>query len=41
MEKRMTYPVIEVPGDASAQLEQLGTKAKFWFWMASGRQVLF
>ena len=27
----MTYPIIEVPEGASSQLEQLGTKSKFWY----------
>ncbi|WP_295392106.1 hypothetical protein [uncultured Thiodictyon sp.] len=37
----MTYPVIQVPEMASAQLEQLGTKEKFWFRAADGAWVLF
>lgn len=35
------YPIIEVPFKASQQLEQLGTKAKFWFRDAAGQLVLF
>jgi len=27
----MTYPIINVPADAANQLEQLGTKSKFWY----------
>lgn len=37
----MIYPVIEVPKDAPTQLEQLGTKGKFWYWAADGRRTLF
>lgn len=37
----MTFPIIEVPSDASTQLEQLGTKAKFWYWSDDGRSMLF
>lgn len=37
----MAYPVIEVPPDASTQLEQLGTKGKFWYRGEDDRQVLF
>ena len=37
----MAYPVIEVPLDASTQLEQLGTKGKFWYRDEYDRQVLF
>lgn len=37
----MVYPVIEVPEDAPTQLEQLGTKGKFWFHGEDGRRVLF
>jgi len=36
-----TYPVIEVPDDASTQLEQLGTKGKFWYEDETGRRCLF
>ena len=32
----MPYPVVEVPSDAGIQLEQLGTKAKFWYVSDSG-----
>ncbi len=37
----MTYPIIHVPDDASTQLEQLGTKAKFWYRDETGDSVLF
>lgn len=37
----MSYQVLEVPTDASTQLEQLGTKAKFWFWSVTERRMLF
>ncbi len=37
----MTFPIINVPSDASTQLEQLGTKAKFWYWSDDGRRILF
>ncbi len=37
----MTFPIINVPSDASTQLEQLGTKAKFWYWSGDGRRMLF
>ncbi len=37
----MTFPIINVPSDASTQLEQLGTKAKFWYWADDKRRMLF
>lgn len=37
----MTYPVEEVPSGVLAQLEQLGTKGKFWYRDSSGKRVLF
>lgn len=37
----MAYPVVEVPHDASTQLEQLGTKGKFWYRATDGSRVLF
>lgn len=37
----MTYPVLQVPQDASTQLEQLGTKGKFWYRDEDGRRTLF
>jgi len=37
----MTYPIIEVDADTPVQLEQLGTKAKFWYIDQEGRRVLF
>ena len=37
----MTYPIVEVPEDAPSQLEQLGSKAKFWFRAADGTRTLF
>lgn len=35
------YSVLEVPSDASTQLEQMGTKAKFWFHADGGERTLF
>ena len=37
----MTYPIIEVPEGASSQLEQLGTKSKFWYRNEHGKRVMF
>ena len=37
----MTYPTVEVPADGSSQLEQLGTKPKFWFAARDGALMLF
>ena len=37
----MTYPIITVPPNASVQLEQLGTKAKFWYQIDQGQTSLF
>lgn len=37
----MTYPIIEIPGNVSSQLEQLGTKAKVWYFNEQGLKVLF
>lgn len=37
----MAYPVIEVPIDAPTQLEQLGTKGKFWYRTENGSRALF
>ncbi len=37
----MTYPIIVVAEDIPAQLEQLGSKAKFWYRDESGCRVLF
>lgn len=37
----MTYPIIELAEDTPTQLEQLGTKAKFWYRDKDGRHVLF
>ena len=37
----MTYPIIELAEDAPTQLEQLGTKAKFWYRNGKGRRMLF
>jgi hypothetical protein len=37
----MQYPIIIVPDDASTQLEQLGTKPKFWFEGYDGTETLF
>jgi hypothetical protein len=35
------YPIIRVPDDASDQLEQMGTKPKFWFRDEAGHRRLF
>jgi len=35
------YPIIHIPADTSSQLEQMGTKAKEWYWDIENRQVLF
>lgn len=37
----MTFQIQTVPDDTSAQLEQLGTKAKEWFKSMDGEYVLF
>jgi hypothetical protein len=37
----MSYPIIELPDDAPTQLEQLGTKTKFWFRDQDGQSALF
>jgi len=37
----MTYPTIELADDVPAQLEQLGTKTKFWYRDQKGQKVLF
>jgi hypothetical protein len=37
----MSYPIIHLPDDAPTQLEQLGTKTKFWFRDQNGRSILF
>ena len=37
----MSYPIVELPADAPEQLEQLGTKTKFWYHGRDGRRVLF
>ncbi len=37
----MTYPIIEIPEDAPAQLEQLGTKNKFWYWDENDQRMMF
>ncbi|MBI3479258.1 MAG: phosphatidylinositol kinase [Nitrosomonadales bacterium] len=37
----MTYPVITVAPDAYTQLEQLGTKAKFWYPYDENQKALF
>lgn len=35
------YPIVEVPNESSSQLEQLGSKAKFWFRASDGTRMLF
>lgn len=37
----MTYLVVLVPSEASSQLEQLGTKGKFWYRTEEDKRVLF
>ena len=37
----MAFPILKVPPDTSTQLEQLGTKAKFWFQLDEYQQALF
>jgi hypothetical protein len=37
----MEYRIVTVASDAGSQLEQLGTKAKFWFRTADGTRTLF
>ncbi|VAW50508.1 hypothetical protein MNBD_GAMMA06-2253, partial [hydrothermal vent metagenome] len=37
----MTYPIIELSADVPEQLEQLGTKTKFWYHDSDGRRMLF
>ncbi len=37
----MKYDVFEIPDDGSTQLEQLGTKAKFWYRDEHDKRVLF
>ena len=37
----MSYPIIELPADAPEQLEQLGTKTKFWYHDRDGGRMLF
>jgi len=37
----MTYPVIELAEDVPAQLEQLGTKTKFWYRDKNGLRMMF
>ncbi len=37
----MLYPIVTVPRHTSAQLEQLGTKPKFWFRAEDGTLTLF
>lgn len=37
----MSYPIIQLPDDAPTQLEQLGTKTKFWFRDQDGWNMLF
>lgn len=37
----MPYPIVTVPRHTSAQLEQLGTKPKFWFRAEDGTLTLF
>lgn len=37
----MSFPIVELPYDAPTQLEQLGTKTKFWFRDQNGQSMLF
>jgi hypothetical protein len=37
----MSYPIIELADDVPTQLEQLGTKTKFWYRDQNGQSMLF
>jgi len=37
----MTYPIVELAEDVPAQLEQLGTKTKFWYRDENGLRMMF
>lgn len=37
----MPYPIIGLPDDAPIQLEQLGTKTKFWYYGPKEQKMLF
>ncbi len=37
----MDYRIVTVDSDAGVQLEQLGTKEKFWFHATDGTYTLF
>ena len=37
----MTYQIIELAEDAPTQLEQLGTKTKFWYRDENGQRAMF
>ena len=37
----MPYPIFELPEDAPIQLEQLGTKTKFWYEGPKGQMMLY
>ena len=37
----MIFPIVTVSSDASTQLEQLGTKAKFWYQFDESQKALF
>ncbi len=37
----MPYPIVELSEDAPIQLEQLGTKTKFWYEGPTGQKMLF
>ncbi len=39
--RAMTYPIIKVPEGVSSQLEQLGTKSKFWYRDQNNHRILF
>ena len=41
MAQNDAYPVYSIPEDISNQLEQLGTKSKFWYRGADGQRMLF
>jgi hypothetical protein len=37
----VTYPIINIPQNEPTQLEQLGTKSKFWYWDENKISTLF
>ena len=37
----MAFPIISILAGTSTQLEQLGTKAKFWYELGDEQRILF